>query len=90
MKTFEIIKSTASERGGYVNTIETEVKTTALGVAKTSKVRFLIKTDEPTEVGSIHELDLANYVQVRRESEIDTPEGKIVLVSTWLHDKVEA
>lgn len=85
-------KSTLSSKGGYVNTIVGVKKTTALGVAKTSKLRFLMKTDEAAEVGSEHELDLACYNQVVRESKVvdqETGEERTIS-STWLHDKAEA
>ena len=82
---FTVVKSTESSNEGFVNTLETVVKTKVFGVDKSSKLRFLMKTDEQVTVGTSAELDLANYVQVKRESVLD---DGTVINSTWLHDKV--
>ncbi len=84
---FTVIKSTESTNGGYVNTIETEKVTTVFGVKKTSKLRFLIKSDEEIAVGTKDQLDLAAFQQVQRESVV---EDGTVITSTWLHQRVEA
>jgi hypothetical protein len=87
-----VVKSTLSTKGGYVNTIEGVKKSKALGVTKTSKMRFLMKTDEAAEVNSVHVLDLSQYNQVVRESKVVNQETgeEITITSTWLHDKAEA
>lgn len=85
-------KSTLSSKGGYVNTITGVKKSTALGVSKTTKLRFLMKTDEAVEVGSEHELNMSDYNQVVRESKVVNQETgeEITIVSTWLHERAEA
>jgi hypothetical protein len=86
---FKVLKSTLSSNGGYVNTIEGLSESTVFGVKKTTKHRFLIKTDEVIEVGVEHDLPLGEYTQERRESQVpDRNTGEeITIVSVWLHKK---
>jgi len=78
-------KSTPSKKGGFVNTLRGEIKTTVFGVAKTTKVRFLLKTDAEVAADTEQELDLAEYTQ--QVTEFEAPDGNIIK-STWLHLKV--
>lgn len=86
-----VIKSTLSSKGGYVNTLAGVKKSTVLGVSKTSKMRFLMKTDEAVEVGSVHAVNLAEYKQVEYSSTVvDTDGVERVINSTWLQDIAKA
>lgn len=85
-RNFKVIKSTESTKGGFVNTIETESTIKIFGVDKTTRNRFLMKTDGVVALGTQQVIDLDEYNQVPRSSELD---GRTI-TSTWLHRKVEA
>lgn len=93
---FKVIKSTLSTKGGFVNTIEGESTLSIFGATKTTKHRYLIKTDTELKVGTEQQLDLAAFTrttlqQVQSEGsefgrDVVTAAG-VVRVSTtnWLH-----
>lgn len=95
-------KSTASKspNGGYVNTIEGESKAKVFGVDKTTKHRYMIKTDVEVPVGTQQEINLSDYsvnalttVHTMDEAfghPVVTAEGVIKVSQTlWLHEKVK-
>jgi hypothetical protein len=88
---FVVKSSTQSSNGGFINKIETTTEKQVLGVKKLTKHAFLLKTEDQVEVGSVHELDLADYNQVTRATEVasnEDPDKMIVLTSIWLHEKI--
>ncbi len=98
---FKVLSSKLSVNGGFVNLIEGESKVKVFGVEKTTKHRFMIKTDEVVEIGAEQELDLGKYekrvlTQVQSADSqfghsVVTAEGIAKVSSTvWLHEKVEA
>jgi hypothetical protein len=84
---FVVEKSTESTNGGYVNTISTEKKSIVFGVEKTTKLRFLIKTDSKPELGASQGINLENYNQQITHFMDDEGNQRS---SVWLHEKVEA
>jgi hypothetical protein len=86
---FTVIKSTESSKGGFVNTLETVKTTTVFGVAKTTKRRFLMKTDAALAEGQQEELELGNYNIVEFSNTVlDENNVEKVLTSSWLQDKI--
>lgn len=89
---FEVIGSDASKNGGFINRLQTETTMKVLGVAKTTKHIYHLKTEESVEVGSIHELDLANFeVKTYKGSEyVDKTTGEVRQGSDnkWLHERL--
>ncbi len=87
---FEVIRSTESKNGGFINTLQTETTMKVLGVAKTTKHLYSLKTEESVEVGSKHELDMANFEVKTYVSEyVDPKTGEVRHgENKWLHEKL--
>lgn len=71
MKKFKVVRVTPGNvNGGFVVTIEHEVKTTVFGKTHTTRDRYCLKMDEAPTVGTEQELDLAQWVVTERKSEV--------------------
>jgi hypothetical protein len=87
---FKVTKSTKSINGGFVNTLEGESTSKVFGVTKTTKHKFLFKTDEEVLVGTEDEITLSDYNQTPFTSEVLDEKGEVVTItSIWLHKKAK-
>lgn len=65
---FTVVKSTASENGGFVTTITADGGTKKIfGQNIPVKHRFCINTPEEVAIGTEQELDLADFIQKKYE-----------------------
>ena len=87
---FKVTKSTKSTNGGFVNTLEGVSTSKVFGVTKTTKHKFLFKTDEEIPVGTEDELVLSDYNQNAFTSDVLDEHGEtITITSVWLHKKAK-
>lgn len=92
--TLTVEKSTPTKNAknpGFVNTLTGTSVMTVFGKPKTTKVRFLMRTDEELPVGSTEVVDLAHFEVKEYSNEVPSLSDAtkmVTLTSKWLQQKI--
>lgn len=87
-KLFKVTKSTASSKGGFVNTLECTSSVKVFGVTKTTVHKRFMKTDDAVEIGTEANIEMNQYSEQPYTSQYEVDGELRTGVSIYLHEKL--